>query len=104
MSDAQFWVWLPTLVGLFAGVVLVLSSVDLHRFGAFPYWNGIVRLIFVVVVFTQDLAEQAAHGSRQQPWCRRAGRAGAGCLRQMLSRSTLGGRVMAGTEQRIGRF
>lgn len=59
MPDAQFWVWLPALVGLFAGVVLVLSSVDLRRFGAFPYWNGIVRLIFVVVVFTLDLAEQA---------------------------------------------
>ncbi|MBP2327042.1 hypothetical protein JOF56_007427 [Kibdelosporangium banguiense] len=59
MPDAQFWVWLPALVGLFAGVVLVLSSVDLRRFGAFPYWNGIVRLVFVVVVFALDLPEQA---------------------------------------------
>ena len=59
MPDAQFWVWLPSLVGLFAGVVLLLSSVDLRRFGAFPYWNGIVRLVFVVVVFTLDLPEQA---------------------------------------------
>ncbi|WP_203910988.1 hypothetical protein [Rhizocola hellebori] len=54
-----FWVWLPSLVGLFAGIVLVLSSVDLQRFGAFPYWNGIVRLIFVVAVFTLDLPDQA---------------------------------------------
>jgi hypothetical protein len=59
MPEAQFWVWLPSLVGLFAGVVLILSSVDLRRFGAFPYWNGIVRLIFVVVVFALDLPEQA---------------------------------------------
>jgi hypothetical protein len=59
MPDAQFWVWLPALTGLFAGIVLVLSSVDLRRFGAFPYWNGIVRLVFVVVVFTLDLPEQA---------------------------------------------
>lgn len=59
MPEAQFWVWLPSLVGLFAGIVLVLSSVDLRRFGAFPYWNGIIRLIFVVVVFTLDLPEQA---------------------------------------------
>ena len=59
MPEAQFWVWLPSLVGLFAGIVLILSSVDLHRFGAFPYWNGIVRLIFVAVVFTLDLPEQA---------------------------------------------
>jgi hypothetical protein len=59
MPDAQFWVWLPALVGLFASAVLILSSVDLRRFGAFPYWNGIVRLIFVVVVFALDLPEQA---------------------------------------------
>ncbi|WP_173073594.1 hypothetical protein [Phytohabitans rumicis] len=59
MPDIEFWVWLPALVGLFAGVVLVLSAVDLRRFGAFPYWNGIVRLVFVVVVFTVDLPEQA---------------------------------------------
>jgi hypothetical protein len=59
MPDTQFWVWLPSLVGLFAGIVLLLSAVDLGRFGAFVYWNGIVRLIFVVVVFTLDLPEQA---------------------------------------------
>jgi len=59
MPEAQFWVWLPALVGLFAGTVLVLSSMDLRRFGAFPYWNGIVRLVFVVVVFTLDLSAQA---------------------------------------------
>ena len=59
MPAIAFWVWLPSLVGLFAGIVLVLSSVDLQRFGAFPYWNGIVRLVFVVAVFTLDLPERA---------------------------------------------
>jgi len=59
MPGIEFWVWLPSLVGLFAGIVLVLSSMDLHRFGAFPYWNGIVRLIFVIAVVTLDLPEQA---------------------------------------------
>lgn len=59
MPGIQFWVWLPALTGLFAGIVLVLSSVDLRRFGAFPYWNGIIRLIFVVAVFALDLPEQA---------------------------------------------
>jgi hypothetical protein len=44
---SPFWVWLPALTGLFAGMVLLLSSMDLARFGAFPYWNGIVRLVFV---------------------------------------------------------
>jgi hypothetical protein len=57
LPDAQFWVWLPSLVGLFAGIVLVLSSVDLRRFGAFPYWNGIIRLIFVAAVFVLGLSE-----------------------------------------------
>jgi hypothetical protein len=59
MPEAEFWVWLPALVGLFAGIVLVLSSVDLRRFGAFPYWNGTIRLIFVVAVFTLGLSEEA---------------------------------------------
>jgi hypothetical protein len=59
MPGIEFWVWLPSLVGLFAGIVLVLSSMDLRRFGAFPYWNGIVRLVFVVVVFTLDLPAEA---------------------------------------------
>ncbi|HEU5473592.1 MAG TPA: hypothetical protein VFV67_23340 [Actinophytocola sp.] len=59
MPEAEFWVWLPALVGLFAGIVLVLSSVDLRRFGAFPYWNGIIRLVFVLAVFTLDLSEEA---------------------------------------------
>jgi hypothetical protein len=59
MPDAEFWVWLPALTGLFAGIVLVLSSVDLRRFGVFPYWNGIVRLVFVVAVFTLGLSAEA---------------------------------------------
>lgn len=59
LPEAEFWVWLPALTGLFAGIVLVLSSVDLRRFGAFPYWNGIIRLVFVVAVFTLGLSEEA---------------------------------------------
>jgi hypothetical protein len=59
MPGIPFWVWLPSLVGLFAGIVLILSSLDLQRFGAFPYWNGIVRLVFVAAVFSLDLPEKA---------------------------------------------
>ena len=59
LPDSRFWVWLPSLVGVYAGAVLVLSSMDLSRFGAFPYWNGIVRLIFVIVTFTLDLPADA---------------------------------------------
>lgn len=49
------WVWLPALMGLFAGIVLFLSSRDLVKYGSFPYWNGIIRLIFAVVAFALDL-------------------------------------------------
>ena len=51
---SAFWVWLPALFGLFAGIVLFLSSADLTKYGAFPYWNGIIRFVFVVVVFALD--------------------------------------------------
>ena len=56
---SAFWTWLPGLTGLFAGIVLLLSSMNLRLFGAFPYWNGIVRLMFVVatiVIFGGDAA------------------------------------------------
>lgn len=46
-------------MGLFAGIVLLLSSQDLVKYGAFPYWNGIVRLIFVVSAFSLDFGGSA---------------------------------------------
>lgn len=49
-----FWVWLPGLLGLFPTVVLWLSARDLEKYGAFAYWNGIVRLLFVVATFAFD--------------------------------------------------
>ena len=51
---SQFWVWLPGLMGLFAGIVLLLSAMDLEAYGSFPYWNGIIRLTFVVVTVALD--------------------------------------------------
>jgi hypothetical protein len=45
---SNFWTWLPGLTGLFAGTVLLLSAMDLEKFGSFPYWNGIIRLSFVI--------------------------------------------------------
>lgn len=30
---SSFWLWLPALMGLFAGIVLVLSSFDLRTYG-----------------------------------------------------------------------
>jgi hypothetical protein len=45
---SNFWLWLPGLTGLFAGIVLLLSAMDLETFASFPYWNGIIRLAFVI--------------------------------------------------------
>jgi hypothetical protein len=56
---SPFWVWLPALTGLFAGIVLLLSSMDLRTYGTFPYWNGIVRLVFVVATFSLNFGSDA---------------------------------------------
>jgi hypothetical protein len=56
---SPFWVWLPALTGLFAGIVLLLSSMDLRRYGTLPYWNGIIRLVFVVAAFSLDFGSSA---------------------------------------------
>jgi hypothetical protein len=54
---SPFWVWLPALMGLFAGIVLFLSSRDLVKYGSFPYWNGIIRLIFVAATVAFNFSE-----------------------------------------------
>jgi hypothetical protein len=56
---SPFWVWLPALMGLFAGIVLLVSSTDLRTYGTFPYWNGIVRLAFVVATFSLNFGSDA---------------------------------------------
>ena len=57
--SSAFWTWLPGLTGLFAGIVLLLSAMNLRLFGAFPYWNGIVRLIFVVATIVSFGGDEA---------------------------------------------
>ena len=56
---SEFWTWLPGLTGLFAGIVLFLSAMDLERFGSFPYWNGIIRLAFVVATVALGFGSSA---------------------------------------------
>jgi hypothetical protein len=51
---SPFWVWLPSLLALFASITLFLSSRDLAKHGAFPYYNGLVRVTFAVVAFLLD--------------------------------------------------
>ena len=53
---SDFWMWLPGLTGLFAGIVLLLSAMDLEKFGSFPYWNGIIRLTFVAATVALGFA------------------------------------------------
>ncbi|GIF72064.1 hypothetical protein [Asanoa siamensis] len=56
---SDFWVWLPALMGLFAGIVLLLSAMDLQRYGAFPFWNGVIRLTFVVATIALGFGDSA---------------------------------------------
>ena len=56
---SPFWVWLPALMGLFAGIVIIFSSSDLTKYGTFPYYNGLVRLTFVVAAFALDFSGSA---------------------------------------------
>jgi hypothetical protein len=53
---APFWLWLPALIGCFAAIVLWISSSDLSRYAAFPYWNALIRLTFVILTFALDFA------------------------------------------------
>jgi hypothetical protein len=59
LPHSPFWVWLPALFGLFAGIVLLLSSADLKKYGAFPFWNGVVRAIFVIATVALDFPGSA---------------------------------------------
>jgi hypothetical protein len=52
---AALWLWLPAIFGCFVAVVLWFSARDLETYGAFPYWNGWFRLLFVIAVFVFDL-------------------------------------------------
>ncbi len=56
---SPFWVWLPALMAMFAAIVLILSSLDLRKYGAFPFWNAIVRLSFVIAAFAMNFGASA---------------------------------------------
>jgi hypothetical protein len=56
---SNFWTWLPGLTGLFAGIVLLLSAMDLEKFATFPYWNGIIRLSFVIATIALGFGSSA---------------------------------------------
>lgn len=56
---SPFWVWLPALLGLFVAIVLWLSAADLRRYGAFPFYSGLVRIVFAVLTFALDFPGSA---------------------------------------------
>ena len=68
LPHSPFWVWLPALLGLFAGIVLIHSSFNLQRFGTFPYFNGIVRLIFVIAALSMDFGSTAGQFMGMLAW------------------------------------
>jgi hypothetical protein len=59
VPSSPFWVWLPALMATFAALVLFFSSFNLERNASFPYWNGIIRLIFVIVTFALGFGQSA---------------------------------------------
>lgn len=68
LPHSPFWVWLPALMGLFAGIVLILSSRDLRTYGSFPYYNGIIRLIFVIAALSLDFGGSAGQFMGMLAW------------------------------------
>lgn len=48
---SSFWLVLPALFAVFAGLALLFASRDLGPRASLAYWNGLVRLTFVVAVF-----------------------------------------------------
>ena len=55
---STFWLWLPALFATFAAIVLWVSSNDLGRLAALPYWNGIIRFTWVFLTLALDFGTQ----------------------------------------------
>lgn len=54
---SSFWQILPALLATFAAITLFLASKDLKKFGAFPYWNGIIRIIFAITALAMNFKD-----------------------------------------------
>lgn len=59
LPHSPLWLWLPALMGSFAGITLLIASSDLETYGTLPFWNGIIRLIFALVTFGLDFPSTA---------------------------------------------
>ncbi|MFT3713254.1 MAG: hypothetical protein QM817_36830 [Archangium sp.] len=55
LPSSSFWLVLPAMFATFAGLALLFASRDLEHRASLAYWNGLVRLTFVVAVFAFGL-------------------------------------------------
>jgi hypothetical protein len=51
VPSSTFWLVLPAMFALFAGLALLFAAADLRERASLAYWNGLVRASFVVAVF-----------------------------------------------------
>ena len=47
--DTRFYVWLPGILIIYLGIVLILASRNLHERASLVFWEGILRLVGFVV-------------------------------------------------------
>jgi hypothetical protein len=57
VPDSVFWLVLPAMFATFAGLALLFAARDLASRASLVYWNGLVRLTFVVAVFGFGLGD-----------------------------------------------
>jgi hypothetical protein len=57
LPESRFWLVLPAMFAVFAGLALLFAARDLRTRAALAYWNGLVRLSFVVAVFGFGLGQ-----------------------------------------------
>lgn len=57
LPSSTFWLVLPAMFAVFAGLALLFAARDLPERAPLAYWNGLVRLSFVVAVFAFGLGE-----------------------------------------------
>jgi hypothetical protein len=57
VPDSRFWLVLPAMFAVFAGLTLLFAARDLATRASLAYWNGLVRFAFVVAVFGFGLGE-----------------------------------------------
>lgn len=57
--DGRFWLLMPAVFAGFAAFALLVSTRDLERYAALPFWNGLARLAFASVALSLGYAYQA---------------------------------------------